>query len=265
MTAVLRASSKMGLGALPQMRSVTRVIPNVLLILGALSGCARPSISTPPGSPPPPWDDTGPHRCGGSRDASRCGDPEGLGGPDDPLAVALRAAQATDAGDELPLLGGEALHSRSRLALRVRTNRPAYLTLLGRSPGGAVSVLFQSARPLAAGCALRLPQQGWLVLDDSVGDEELELVATQQPVAQLAPGVCAEWRLPCGAPAAPADVDALPCDPAPPPADDARAIDHSIRHSIQHSIRHSIRRSIRIGRDRGQGVAAVRFSFRHVP
>lgn len=87
---------------------------------------------------------------------------------------------------------GAPLHSGDELRFRVRTNLPAYVYVLLLASQGTPEQLFPSAamgtkNPLAAEVIVAIPpaQIGVFTLDQTVGREHLQLIASERPIADV--------------------------------------------------------------------------------
>jgi hypothetical protein len=170
---------------------------------------------------------------------------------EDALAVSLRVLWRGPQG-ERPILEGQTLHNGDSIALRVRASQPAYLYIVHFAPDGSAETLFPTAEydQLPPRCPLRLPLRGSLILQDPVGLEDLRVVASRRPLALADDRLCEELRLPCTPPPAAAPPRVAPCQEMPPARQTLVA-------------QRAIFPEVKVGSDQGQGVASVRFSFRH--
>jgi hypothetical protein len=181
-----------------------------------------------------------------------------LKAPEDALAVSLRVMVATTDGGERLLGEDESLGNLDPFSLVVRASQPAYLYVVHSAQDGSVQVLFPTAthQRVPASCPVRLPQRRSLYVQGTFGKDDLNVVASLRPLAEVDSRLCEDLRLPCraGEPATPPQT--APCSPLvlpkllPPPA---AAVS-----------RRAIFPNVTVGRDKGQGVASLHFSIRHV-
>jgi hypothetical protein len=102
-------------------------------------------------------------------------------------------AQRPGESSMTPLGAGASLATGSRVAFVVQVTRPAYVYLFQKSSSGAVTVLFPDPRiptqnPLAPQTSLRIPQgaASFKLDDNDIGSESVYVVASLNPVAELA-------------------------------------------------------------------------------
>ena len=80
---------------------------------------------------------------------------------------------------------GATLKSGDKIALSVSLTRPAYIYVLQFFPDGSAEVLFPGPgeeHPITG--TQRVPGTGWFQLDDAVGEENVYVVASAEPLAQ---------------------------------------------------------------------------------
>ena len=80
---------------------------------------------------------------------------------------------------------GATLKSGDKIALSVSVSRPAYIYVLQFFPDGSAEVLFPApGEERAISGTQRVPDTGWFQLDDAVGEENVYVVASAEPLAQ---------------------------------------------------------------------------------
>ncbi|MBA2538037.1 MAG: DUF4384 domain-containing protein [Deltaproteobacteria bacterium] len=80
---------------------------------------------------------------------------------------------------------GSTLKSGERIALSMTLTRPAHVYVLQFFPDGTAAVLFPGPgeeKPISG--LQRIPATGWFELDQNVGDENVYVVASVEPLAQ---------------------------------------------------------------------------------
>jgi hypothetical protein len=109
-----------------------------------------------------------------------------------------------------PIGPGASLHSGDRFALRVGVDRTVHVYALSRQGDAGLRMLEAEAICLPGGTEVRLPGPGGYELDETPGEEELAVVASERPLDE---GMCARLGLrPC-----PAPTECTRGGPPPPP------------------------------------------------
>lgn len=114
-------------------------------------------------------------------------DPKSPGQPTQPAqAGALEITfRALGEGEKTVPLGSK-LKSGERIALSMTLTRPAHVYVLQFFPDGTAGVLFPGPgeeKPISG--MQRIPATGWFELDQNVGDENVYVVASVEPLAQV--------------------------------------------------------------------------------
>jgi len=107
--------------------------------------------------------------------------PQGLGLS---LRVQAKVGEATH-----PLAPGDTLHSGDRVELFLDVDAPAWVYVMQAFPDGSSAVLFPPAGELQLqpGASTRIPPVGqWFQLDEVTGVENIVVVASRRPLAEVA-------------------------------------------------------------------------------
>lgn len=137
------------------------------------------------------------------------------GAAKDKLKVSVRVfrAAAPGEGSDKPVVEGEALHNGDRVYVLVRANQPAYLYMILFATDGSTATLFPNAQHqmVPALCPLRIPGTSEFYLSEPSGIEDLRIVASLKPLAEVDHRMCEELRLKCGPADQPARPVVAPC------------------------------------------------------
>lgn len=175
------------------------------------------------------------------------------------VRLSLQVDQVLAGGRRAPVRPGQVLRNGDRFALTVTVDRQAYIYVVQVLPGRTSAVLFPGERegdPLATPARpLTIPPQGEsFLLDDSVGSEEIYVIASTRPLSQADPELARYLRLTHSASTRGLDT----ADPPPPPppipvksTDRGNPIPGNKDDPAQ-----------RMQTDEG-GMAVLRFPFRH--
>jgi hypothetical protein len=113
-----------------------------------------------------------------------------LGGRADAAEPRVKIWLTVDAKSErglTRLLAGDRLKSGDQFQMRVRADRAAYLYVVQFFPDGTSQVLFpaEGEVSIAADEEMRLPPEGyWFKLDDTVGRENIYVIASERPITE---------------------------------------------------------------------------------
>lgn len=119
--------------------------------------------------------------CGGG--AAKPPDPQQPAQPVQAGALELTFQALTDS--QKPVAMGSTLRSGDRIALSLTVTRPAHIYVMQFFPDGSADVLFPKPgeeKPMSG--TQRIPGTGWFELDNVVGDENVYVVASVEPLAQ---------------------------------------------------------------------------------
>jgi hypothetical protein len=100
-------------------------------------------------------------------------------------AGALELSFQALADGQKPVAMGSTLQSGDRIALSMTVTRPAHIYVIQFFPDGTADVLFPrpgEEKPISG--TQRIPATGWFELDKVVGEENVYVVASVEPLAQ---------------------------------------------------------------------------------
>jgi hypothetical protein len=182
-----------------------------------------------------------------TRDVNDSLEQAAVSGSKDQLSVSLRVMRVLKP-DDRPVVEGEVLHHGDEVYLLVRTNQQAFLNIVLFSPDGTTSTLFPTEKyQLVPGnCAVRIPTTRTLNVTDPPGIEDLRVLASLRPLAEVDRRLCEELRLNCTAEAQTKKPEVAPCDTGK----------YTFRGLV---------RSVKTARADTGGVALTRFPLRHEP
>lgn len=165
-----------------------------------------------------------------------------------PLSVSLRLFTSGTPEDRL-VAEEEQLHNGDFIYFGLRVSQQAYLYVVLSQSDGTSRTLFPTAdyQLAPAGCTLRVPAAKTLLLTEPAGVEDLRVVVSLRPLAEVDRGLCEELKLNCSAPEKIIPPAVAPCPLKPLP-------DYQPRGLL---------RSVKTSRADSNGIAQTRFSLRH--
>lgn len=165
-----------------------------------------------------------------------------------PLSVSLRLFTSGPTEDRM-VAEEEQLHNGDFVYFGLRTSQQAYLYVVLSQSDGTSRTLFPTPEyQLApAGCTLRVPAAKTLLLTEPAGVEDLRVVVSLKPLAEVDRALCEELKLNCSPPEKVIKPVVAPCPTKPLP-------DYEQRGML---------RSVKTSRADSNGIAQTRFSLRH--
>jgi hypothetical protein len=117
--------------------------------------------------------------CGGTESPGPTAEPV----PDGAAKLSVQV-QVQDGAILRSIAPGETLRSGDKIALSVTVDRPTHLYVLQFFPDGTSAVLFpdSAADQNRVTGTSRVPDSGWFQLDDSIGEENVYVVASVRPL-----------------------------------------------------------------------------------